>query len=135
MNDGDSREAPCPDCGHAATFTYSRYLGREYHWCDPCIEKADRERKARKATIRQLFPALSERIVTCLDRYGLDGGVPAILAAEDDDLLEIRNFGPKMLAEFRAVWPTPVPTAAMSKPAVSAHFWEQRHDVLSLIGG
>jgi len=63
-----------------------------------------------------------------------EGGLPAILAATDDDLLEIRNFGVKALADFRAVWPVPA-APVTSVPKVAEGFWLQRHDVLSLVGG
>jgi len=55
----------------------------------------------------------------CLRRnFGNQGnqGIQAILSASDEDLLCGRNFGQKMLAEFRAVWPEPLDDVATDDP-------------------
>lgn len=106
MIDGTERRVPCPECGRLATFTYSAYLGRGYHWCPPCNVRKQRETCARQQEIRRALPTLSTRVVTVLESHFRESGVPAILAATDDDLLGITNFGTAMLAEFRAAWPS-----------------------------
>jgi hypothetical protein len=135
MQDGDKRRAPCPECGAQATFEYSEYAGKEYCWCVPCDRRKQREQAACKAAIRNRFPELSDRIVNTLVRGGWDGGLPVLLAASDAELLDIRNFGKGMLAEFRVVWPTPSDPVVMVARPPAEYFWKERHDVLSLIGG
>lgn len=55
-------------------------------------------------------------------------GLAAVLAATDDDLLSIRNFGPRRLAIFRALWPVPMRDLATGDP------WRDHAEMVSLGG-
>jgi len=132
--DGANRSAPCPTCKSPAVFVYNAYYGREFVDCWYCYQQRERHRKACIADLGSRFPGLSPRVRSMLVRHFDDGGIPAILAATDDDLLDINQFGPKMLAEFRDFWPTPNPPVVKVLPTPE-QFWSQRHDVLALIGG
>ena len=71
--------------------------------CAACQRKHD----AVEDAFRARFPTLSERTANGIMRDWWGKTLSELLAASDDEILMLRNIGPKALAEFRAVWPTP----------------------------
>ncbi len=68
--------------------------------------------------IGRRFPSLSERTRNTIWRGVVDEYemMRWLLAASDADLMTLKNFGVKALAEFRAVWPVPVADVVASDP-------------------
>ncbi len=90
-------------------------------------------------SLRERFPGLSGRTANALARWFVGpprqgcywnrgGGMPALLAATDAELLEAPSFGAKMLVEFRTVWPTPMADAACDDP------WADHAAMIALAG-
>ena len=81
------------------------------------------------------------RTRNCICRQGPDafGTIERLLAARDRDLLKMREFGVKKLAEFRAIVPVPIPVPKPDPVRVNAElarvFWLEPRDVSSLVGG
>jgi hypothetical protein len=58
--------------------------------------------------LMRLVPGLPSDVARRLSHHYRFEHPVHILANTDEELLSRRNFGPKYLAAFRAVWPTPV---------------------------
>ena len=108
------RQGTCPDCGARATF-YDDPPG--WYWCPSCHRARAKRERTFRAELAERFPGLSSRLLHALQRGFIGkGGIPAVMAATDDELLTLRHFGSKMLSELRAVWPIPMRVVAKRDP-------------------
>jgi hypothetical protein len=57
--------------------------------------------------LKHRFPSLSDATANTIARSFYDRGIEAVLAATDTDLDAAIGMGPKRIAEFRSVWPSP----------------------------
>jgi hypothetical protein len=141
--------SPCPTCGgQSKRFVYVERDGSEDRFpaqrCGPCYTVWTHRHQAFVAGLELRCPDLSARVRNAMCReFETFGDIDGLLAASDDDLLAIRNFGRRALAEFRAAVPVRTPQAG-SRPSaphgpdavVSAEaFWAARPAVLAVIGG
>ena len=74
------------------------------------------------------FPMLPTRVTEAIARHYRPASLPSLLAASDDTLLDMPNFGPKMLAQFRSAWP--VPCADMT----TGDTWRDHADMVAGVG-
>lgn len=127
MEDGVTYRSACPACGAQATY-YADSRGDDWYWCPACMRALEQQKDAFKAAVRVRCPELSERTANMLYRH-FGTAITSLWAASDDELLCVRNFGQKALAEFRAAWPVPIADAAADDP------WRDHAEMVALAGG
>jgi len=103
-------ERNCRHCGRVTMM--SRYVRYRYQHCEPC-QTAYRVRLFRlEAALATRYPRLMEsglgkRCIRPLASAYAWEGIEGVAAAHDAALLVIEDFGPRMLAVFRAACPPP----------------------------
>jgi hypothetical protein len=111
----------CPECGQMARVYYSVARREDVVFCHPCDRRAyaARQRIHRQlcAELPALCTAIGQRILHhFVQLYDADA-LAQLYAVSDAEFLQMRNFGPKMLALFRTVVPSPVPTPVPTAPS------------------
>lgn len=94
----------CYQCGKQAL---SFWPETNHRICANCTEIRESRRAAIEAALFARYPTVDYRTRVTLARGFGDLGLARLLSADDQELLRVRNFGPKMLQVFRACVPPP----------------------------